>query len=117
MPTFRFAGIIPGSPPAVHFESVAIIEIKSGIMFKASIRVKLRPSILDPQGKATHHALQNLGFQKVERVRMGKYVEIWVDEEEEDDAMRVAKDACERLLANPVMEDFEITLERIAETA
>lgn len=84
-------------------------------MYKASIRVKLRPSILDPQGKATHHALENLGFKTVDRVRMGKYVEIWVDEEKKEDARRVATEACERLLANPVMEDFEITLEDVAE--
>lgn len=84
-------------------------------MYKASIRVKLRPSILDPQGKATHHALENLGFQTVDRVRMGKYIEIWVDEDKEEDARRVATEACERLLANPVMEDFEISLEDAAE--
>ena len=87
-------------------------------MYKASIHIKLRPSILDPQGKATHHALENLGFTSVDRVRMGKYVEIWVDEASEEEARRVAVEACERLLANPVMEDFQITLEKVAtETA
>ena len=83
-------------------------------MYKASIIVRLRPSILDPQGKATHHALGELGFASVERVRMGKYIEIWVDEKNEDDARRVATEACVRLLANPVMEDFQITLEEAA---
>jgi phosphoribosylformylglycinamidine synthase len=83
-------------------------------MYKASIIVRLRPSILDPQGKATHHALGELGFASVERVRMGKYIEIWVDEKNEDDARRVATEACARLLANPVMEDFQITLEEAA---
>lgn len=83
-------------------------------MYKASIHIKLRPSILDPQGKATHHALESLGFESVDRVRMGKYVEMWVDEETEDAARRVAAEACERLLANQVMEDFQITLEKAA---
>ncbi len=83
-------------------------------MYKASIHVKLRPSILDPQGKATHHALENLGFESVDRVRIGKYVEMWIDEENEEDARRVANGACERLLANPVMEDFQIKLEKAA---
>lgn len=86
-------------------------------MYKASIQIKLRPSILDPQGKATHHALENLGFESVERVRMGKYVEMWIDQESEEDARRVATEACERLLTNPVMEDFEITLEKAATEA
>lgn len=81
-------------------------------MYKASIQVTLRPSILDPQGKTTHHALENLGFDAVERVRMGKFVEMWIDEEAEDVARDVARKACEQLLANPVMEDYEIRLEK-----
>lgn len=85
------------------------------IMYKASIQITLRPSILDPQGKATHHALENLGFETIDRVRMGKYVEMWVDAETEEQARTVAADACKQLLANPVMEDFEIRVEK-AET-
>ena len=82
-------------------------------MYKAAIHVKLRPSILDPQGKTAHHALENLGFTSVERVRMGKYVEMWIDEEQEESAQRIAREACEKLLANPVMEDFEISLQKV----
>lgn len=83
-------------------------------MYKASIHVTLRPSILDPQGKTTHHALENLGFENVERVRIGKYVEMWIDEDTKEAAEAAARDACEKLLANPVMEDFEIHVERAA---
>ena len=79
-------------------------------MFKASIKVKLRPVILDPQGKATHHALENLGFNRVERVRMGKLIELWIEAASADHAEAEARAACEKLLANPVMEDFEITV-------
>lgn len=86
-------------------------------MYKASIHVKLRPSILDPQGQTTYHALEDLGFDSVNRVRMGKFVEIWIDTPDEQEAKRVATEACERLLANPVMEDFEITLEESEEKA
>lgn len=86
-------------------------------MYKASIHVKLRPSILDPQGQTTYHALEDLGFDSVNRVRMGKLVEIWIDTSDEQEAERVATEACERLLANPVMEDFEITLEKSKEKA
>lgn len=82
-------------------------------MYKANIHITLRPSILDPQGKTVHRALGELGYQDVEKVRMGKYVEMWVDEEREEDARQVVREACERLLANPVMEDFEIELEQV----
>lgn len=81
-------------------------------MHKANIRVTLRPSILDPQGKAVGHALENLGHERVEEVRMGKYVELWIDEADPVQAEALAREACEKLLANPVMEDFSIELEK-----
>ena len=81
-------------------------------MYKASVRITLRPSILDPQGKTTHHALESLGFDGVERVRIGKFVELWIDEPTEESAERAVRAACERLLANPVMEDFEISMNK-----
>lgn len=84
-------------------------------MYKASIHVRLRPSILDPQGKTTHHALENLGFENVQRVRIGKFVEMWIDEETLEAAEQAAREACEQLLANPVMEDFDIRVEKTAE--
>jgi phosphoribosylformylglycinamidine synthase len=80
-------------------------------MYKARVHVTLRPSILDPQGKAVRQALQNLGHAAVEEVRMGKYVELRIDEADRDAAERHARTACEELLANPVMEDFTIELE------
>ncbi len=81
-------------------------------MFKASIHVTLRPSILDPQGKAAHHALHNLGFDTIDRVRMGKFIEMWIDEPDAAAAERAARAACEKLLANPVMENFTVTVEQ-----
>lgn len=80
-------------------------------MFKASIHITLRPSILDPQGKATHEALTQLGFDAIEQVRMGKVIELWIDADAEDDARKIADDACRKLLANPVVEDYTISLE------
>lgn len=82
-------------------------------MFKAKINVTLRPSILDPQGKATHHALTQLGFQDVDEVRIGKHIELLIEAESKESADAVAKQACEKLLANPVMEDFSITVEEL----
>lgn len=88
------------------------------MLYKAKIEIVLRPSILDPQGKATQHALRSLGFESVDRVRVGKLIEMWVDASSPRAAERVAADACSKLLANPVMEDFSITVEDAAiETA
>lgn len=86
-------------------------------MYKASIHVTLRPSILDPQGKTTHHALEDLGFETVDRIRMGKFIEMWIEEPTRDAAEAVAKRACEQLLANPVMEDYEIRVEEVEAVA
>jgi len=84
-------------------------------MYKATISITLRPSILDPEGKTVHHALANLGYDEIDRVRMGKRAEVWIDEADEAEARRVATEACEKLLANPVTEDFEIQLEAAEE--
>ena len=81
-------------------------------MFKANINITLRQSILDPQGKATQHALSELGFDAVEKVRMGKYIELWVIAGSEADARVTVEKACEKLLSNPVMEDYSFTLEQ-----
>lgn len=79
--------------------------------YRADVRVTLRPSILDPQGKTVHHALSNLGYGAVERVRMGKYVELWVEAEDAEEAEHLAREVCEKLLANPVMENFTVEVE------
>ncbi|RNC83926.1 MAG: phosphoribosylformylglycinamidine synthase subunit PurS [Balneola sp.] len=79
-------------------------------MFKAKVNVTLRPSILDPKGKAAHHALQNLGIDQVEKVRIGKFIELDVNAESEAAAKEVVQEACSKLLANEVMEDFEIEI-------
>ncbi|MCZ6757822.1 MAG: phosphoribosylformylglycinamidine synthase subunit PurS [Bacteroidetes bacterium] len=84
-------------------------------MYKARINVTLRQSILDPQGKATHHALSQLGFDDVDEVRIGKHIELNIDTESEDSAANVARQACEKLLANPVMEDYSVDIEPIEE--
>lgn len=80
-------------------------------MYKAKVNVTLRPSILDPKGKAAHHALQNLGLNEVQQVRIGKFIELDVDAKDEASAREIVESACTQLLANEVMEDFEITIE------
>ena len=87
-------------------------------MFTAHVRVTLRPSILDPQGKAVQHALHDLGMGSVESVRTGTFVEVRVDEPTAEAAEGVVRQACDKLLANPVTEDYEIlALVPVEETA
>lgn len=79
-------------------------------MYKARIHVTLRPSILDPQGKATNEALHQLGYAAVDDVRMGKYVEVTIKADDEAAAREIAENACQKLLANPVTENYDIEI-------
>lgn len=79
-------------------------------MYKATVNVTLRESILDPKGKATRQALQNLGLSEIDDVRIGKLIEMEIDTDSEKEAHRIAESACTQLLANEVMEDFEINI-------
>lgn len=79
-------------------------------MYQAKVNVTLRKSILDPRGKATHHALQNLGLNEINQVRIGKLIELNIDADSKEKAHKIAETACAKLLANEVMEDFEITV-------
>ncbi len=82
-------------------------------MFLAKVNVKLRPSILDPQGKAVHHALQSLGLGNVHEVRLGKMIEVKIDCADQKEAERIAETACKKLLANPIMENYSFIIEKI----
>ncbi len=75
---------------------------------KWQIKVKLKSGILDPQGKTVHHALQHLGFQQIKDVRIGKLMEIELEDMPEAEARKLLEDASRKLLANPVVEEFEI---------
>lgn len=77
---------------------------------KAKIKVTLKKGVLDPQGKAIEGALGSLGFSGVERVRQGKYFEIDLAEKDRSKAMAAAKAMCEKLIANMVIENYEIEL-------
>lgn len=79
-------------------------------MYKANVNVTLRKSILDPKGKAAHHALHNLGLKSVESVRIGKFIELDINADSEEEAKKIADSACTQLLANEVMEDFKIEI-------
>jgi phosphoribosylformylglycinamidine synthase len=78
---------------------------------KAKIHVTLKPGVLDPQGKAVGHALEALGFDGLGDVRQGKYIEIDLAGSDADEANTQVDAMCRQLLANMVIEDFEIEIE------
>lgn len=76
---------------------------------KAKVYVTLKPSVLDPQGKAIHHSVELLGFDRIEDVRQGKYFEIQLkDNLSQDEAIETATQIAKDVLANPVIEDFRV---------
>ena len=77
---------------------------------KAKIHVTLKDGVLDPQGKAVGHALGSLGFSGVGDVRQGKFIEIDLDETDADKARENVEDMCRQLLANTVIENYEIEI-------
>jgi phosphoribosylformylglycinamidine synthase subunit PurS len=78
---------------------------------KAKVYVTLKPSVLDPQGKAIHHSVELLGFEQIQDIRQGKYFEIVLaagltESQAKDAAEKIAKD----VLANPVIEDYRVEI-------
>ncbi len=82
-------------------------------MFKATVIIKRRQTILDPQGKAAEQGAKLLGFNNVSQTRIGKYIEFLVNTDSKDSADKEVKEYCEKLLSNPIMEDFEYKLEKL----
>lgn len=78
---------------------------------KAKVYVTLKPSVLDPQGKAIHHSAELLGYEKIEDIRQGKYFEIALDPKLSDkEACAAAENIAKNILANPVIEDYRVEL-------
>ncbi len=75
---------------------------------KIKVVVTLKNGVLDPQGKAIQQTLNGMGFSSVNEVRQGKYFEVDVDEKDEVKAKNKVEDMCKKLLANLVIENFEI---------
>ncbi len=78
---------------------------------KAKVTVMLKQGVLDPQGKAIGHALNNLGFVSVGDVRAGKVFEVELAETDPTRARAQAEDMARRLLANPVIESFQVSVD------
>jgi phosphoribosylformylglycinamidine synthase len=79
-------------------------------MFKAEVKVMLRPAILDVQGKTVENALASLGYEGVGHVRIGKHITLEVDAASQEEAQRIVHEVAQKVLSNPVMEDFEVTM-------
>ncbi|ASM34897.1 phosphoribosylformylglycinamidine synthase, PurS protein [Campylobacter sputorum subsp. bubulus] len=77
---------------------------------KVVVNVRLKSGVLDPQGKAVEHALASLGFDSINSVRIGKQIVLDVKEADENDIKKDIEKMCEELLANTVIEDYEIVL-------
>lgn len=77
---------------------------------KAIVNISLKAGVLDSQGKAVHHALDSLHFEGVDDVRVGKQIILKLDETDKTKAMANVTKMCEELLANTVIEDYEIEL-------
>lgn len=79
--------------------------------FRVEIRVMPRAALLDPQGQAVNHALHALGFADVGDVRVGKHLVVRLEAPTRDEAAARARAMCDRLLANPVTEDYQLLVE------
>jgi phosphoribosylformylglycinamidine synthase len=76
--------------------------------FTALINIMPLKELLDPQGEAVHNSLRNLGLGNIQDVRIGKHITLQIEAENKAAAEKVAEEACRKLLANPVMEYFEV---------
>tara|TARA_B100001248_G_scaffold66976_1_gene47095 strand:+ start:8235 stop:8483 length:249 start_codon:yes stop_codon:yes gene_type:complete len=77
---------------------------------KALVKIMPKKGVLDPQGKAIEKSLNQLGFSQINSVIQGKLIEIEIDSISENDAQKIVEDASKQLLANLVIEDYEITI-------
>jgi len=77
---------------------------------RVRVFVTLKPAVLDPAGKAVEQSLHSLGYREVAGVRLGKYLELQVEEPDREKARARVEEMCRRLLANTVVEDFRVEL-------
>lgn len=77
---------------------------------KVVIKIRLKKGILDPQGKTVNNALHHLGFKSFDNVRIGKLIEMNIHEKDQKKASAQIEDACKKLLANPIIEDYTYQL-------
>lgn len=82
--------------------------------YQAHIYVMLRPSVLDPAGTAVQSGLRQMGYENVEQVRIGKYIELILSAPDENSARKQVERMCDQLLANPVIENYRFDLKEVS---
>lgn len=82
------------------------------IVYKVTVYVTYKDSVLDPQGEAVKGAVHRMGYESVENIRIGKYFEIQVSKDEED-IEQVIEEICDKLLANVVMETYRYDIQEV----
>ncbi|HYF92764.1 MAG TPA: phosphoribosylformylglycinamidine synthase subunit PurS [Symbiobacteriaceae bacterium] len=80
------------------------------MLFKAEVKVTLKKGVLDPQGSAVEGAVKALGYTGVPQVRIGKYIELWVEAEDAEKATGLVQELGRKILTNPIMETFTVTV-------
>ncbi|MFS8837648.1 phosphoribosylformylglycinamidine synthase subunit PurS [Synechococcus sp. R6-5] len=83
------------------------------MQFQAQIQIHLRPSVLDPAGAAVQSSLHQLGHTQVQQVRIGKYIQLQLEAPDAETAHRQVDELCHQLLANPVIETYQIQVAAI----
>ena len=79
----------------------------------AKIHITFKNGVLDPQGKAVHHALKDLGYNEVSGIQIGKYLEVRLNGVSREEAETRVKEMCEKLFANTVIESYQFTLDSV----
>jgi phosphoribosylformylglycinamidine synthase subunit PurS len=82
--------------------------------YEAQIYVTLRPSVLDPSGVAVQSGLKHLGYDNVDRIRIGKYIELTLTADDEASAKQQLDRICDQMLANPVIENYRFEITELA---
>ena len=82
-------------------------------MFKARINITLKKDVLDPQGKAVKNSLISLGYDEVNDLRVGKYIEVNLNTENREVATERVEEMCKNLLANTVIEDYQFEIDEV----
>jgi len=82
-------------------------------MLEVEIHITLKKTISDPQGLTVKHALQSLGYQNLEEVRVGKFITVKLNSKDKKEAKQRTDEMCRKLLANPIIEDYSFKIEEV----
>ncbi len=82
-------------------------------MLEVEIYIRLKKTVSDPQGLTVKHALQSLGYQNLEEVRVGKFITVKLNSKDKKEAKQRIDEMCQKLLANPIIEDYSFKIEEV----